>query len=190
MSRLRDERGPPRDRNQRFGDSQRQQLDAPHWVRPQDRVSVQGQAGARPDGPPTAIRPPGGAPARAPGAADGPRSPGMWAGNRGAVEARPRQFDGARRSESHQHDAPRWARRDDVAPSAAQDHGPSMPRGAQPRASTGEGRSRAPDAQRDWTAASPDTSVPGPGMTRPAAAIPRISDAPRGPRNGSGFGSR
>ncbi len=133
MSRLRDERGPPLERNQRFGDSQRPQLDAPHWVRPENRVSPQGQAAARPNGgsPPSAMRPQGAVPARAPGAADVPRSPGMWAGHRGAAESRPRQFDGARRFESHQPDPRRWARRDDVAPSAAQDPGPSMPRGAQ-----------------------------------------------------------
>ena len=62
------------DRNQRFRDSQQQHLDAPHWVRPQDRMSVQGQAGARPHGgPPPACRcwpPPGGVPARVPGAGE------------------------------------------------------------------------------------------------------------------------
>ncbi len=178
MSRQRDERGPPLDRNQRFGDSQRPQLDAPRWVRPEDRVSPQGQAPARPDAgsPPTATRPHGGVPARTPGTADVPRSPGMWGGNRGPAESRhvsstapaasraisTIRGDGPVATMSHH----RWRRIT----------GSSIPRGAQqePRGSAPEFRARGPevtrefraasrhqDAQRDWTAASPDARLLG-----------------------------
>ena len=201
---------PPLDRNQRFGDSQRHAAGRAalgHGPRIEMSAAGSGRGAAAMRGPPpSAIRPPGGVPARAPGAADVPRSPGMWSGNRGAARVTPasvRRGPPLREPSATTHgDGPvatmSHRRRRRIPGRAC--------RGARNRShveALREVRSRGPDgtrefraaprhqdAQRDWTPASPDARVPGPGITRPAAAIPRMSDAPRGPRNGSGFGPR
>ncbi len=177
MSRQANERRLPLERNQRFGEGQRPQLEAPRWVRPQERMIPRESATARPDAaqPRSGTRPQGGTAARPAPGADVARSPGLWTGNRNSGESRSRHFDGRPRFEGHQRpqqDARGWARRNDVARPGAQDSGPGIPRSVQQqphRGGAAAGRPRGADGTREFRA-------------RPHHQ--------GGPRTGPGFGPR